>query len=273
MGQRPNLYQRGAEPHVPAPARNKRQRRDSWLGKPTVEFRMAFKQIYLSTLALIVCGTFSAAADDLETNIVNFPIIGSDHYNPDVAVNSANALIAAGREKACAAMEKVAEGKIDVSGNNQNVQDVCCLCRLLFIPKDPSQRLRSPGIGDARLLSYSMNRPEWPDVPFVIVSNMPLCIITGYRLEGMVEPPQEYLAYCESNGTSRTQLFSKPSAVSVSNALNAVFDSAAWTSIPWSSIAHVKNTNAVASDRIIKNWLEKTIRVQAANSDDKVDRK
>jgi hypothetical protein len=114
-----------------------------------------------------------------------------------------------------------------------------------------------------------MIRPEWPDVPFVIVSNIPLCIITGYRLEGIAEPAQEYLAYCETNGTFRTQLFSKPSPILVSNALNHVFDSVAWKTIPWNSIGHV-DTNAAESDRIVKDWVENQLRDQITNSGSRV---
>jgi hypothetical protein len=95
---------------------------------------MVCKHIWLNALALFVCGTLSTIADDLETNIVNFPTIGSDYYNPDAAVNSANALIVAGREKACAALEKVAEDKIDVNGNNQIFKTYsACAASSLFL--------------------------------------------------------------------------------------------------------------------------------------------
>ena len=212
-----------------------------------MKLRITFLQILTCLIA------FSASADPagLETNILNFPQISVDYYRPDVAVTCANAFISAGKEKACAVIEQFTEKRdrrdTDLESGIQINYNICFLCRLLFIPTNSSVPLRPPGLGAPSIgRYYSLHSPdtsEWPDLPFAIVDNIPLSLINGYALNGISEGGKSYLEYCEANGTFRSQLFPKPTSLSVSNALNKVFASPTWNAIPWNTLAHPAVTN------------------------------
>ena len=122
-------------------------------------------------------------------------------------------------------------------------------------------------IGDPLLLGYEFKMSDWPDLPFVIVSNMPLSISSGYAGSGVAEKGQDYLAYCKANGIFRTQLFAKPSSLTVSNALDQIFLSSEWASIPWSSFGKTTMTNLdwEQSSNIVENFVKNELRQQAAN--------
>ena len=220
----------------------------------------------LATVCLAVAcfafGVVSAVAGDLETNILSFPDIAFWKYRPDLAVASANALISAGKENACAALEKAG-----LDHREEINQNICLLCRLLFVSTNSNQCLRPPMIGDPRLLGHEFKMSDWPDLPFVIVDNMPLSITEGYMLEGTPELSWDYLAYCEENGAFRTELYSKPSALSISNALDQVFHSTQWQSIPWDAFGRpaLANLDSEQSSNVVENSVKDQLRQQAAN--------
>ena len=195
---------------------------------------------------------FSASADPagLETNVLNFPGIGAYYYRPDVAVACANTLISAGKEKTCTVLKQFTKkGDIDLETRIQLNESICLLCRLLFVATNSSTPLRPPMLGAPKLTPYSPDPSDWPDLPFIIIDNIPLSIIDGYAGQGLPEQGKDYLVYCEANGTFRSQLFSKPDSLSVSNALNKVFNSPTWRSIPWNTLAHSIVTN-VTQDQV-----------------------
>jgi hypothetical protein len=230
--------------------------------------RISITKTSLLILTWISIGSSLAVADDLETNILHFPGIAVWKYRPDLAVVSANALISAGKDKACAALENVAETNTGLNLDNWYInENICLLCRLVFVSTHSNQSLRPPMIGDPLLSGYEFNIADWPDLPFVIVSNMPLSMTSGYAGSGQAERGQDYLAYCKANGMFRKQLFSMPSAVSVSNALDQVFNSPRWESIPWNSFGKTTLTNLdwEQSSNIVENFVKDDLRQQAAN--------
>jgi hypothetical protein len=229
--------------------------------------RPAIAKTRLLILACTFIVSLPAIAGDLETNILSFPEIADWKYRPDLAITSANALISAGKENACAALEKVAEGNTGMNFSLRINQNVCLLCCLLFTSTNSNQSLRPPMIGAPLLSGYSFNSPGWLGFPFVIVSNMPLSMTSGYSLEGTPEAAQDYLAYCKVNGTFRTQLFSKPSSLAVSNALDQVFNTPTWESISWEAFGHITLTNLdwEQSSNIVENSVQDELRQQAAN--------
>jgi len=168
----------------------------------------------------------------LDEAILSFPNIGAGEFRPEQAVLSANALIAAGRNSACSALETVARAFPE---DYEVGQKVCHLCRVLFVPRTEGRALRPPRLGAPPLLPlHSMNDADWPCMPLAIVENVPLSITpTGYLLEGIAEKPDHYLAYCLSNGTFRTLLFPTPSPATASNALQEILVSPAWKAIKW----------------------------------------
>jgi len=89
-------------------------------------------------------------------------------------------------------------------------------------------------MGAMSALPYaSMPEEDWPDLPFVITNGVPLSMNLGYNLAGMEEQFENYLAYCEQHGSFRTNLFSTPTFLVASNALNNVLNSPAWKALEW----------------------------------------
>lgn len=89
-------------------------------------------------------------------------------------------------------------------------------------------------MGASTIMPYeSLKPPAWPDLPFAIVDGVPLCVYPGYALEGMAEKGEDYLAYCKANGVFRKEPFPAATSLSASNALNTLFESAAWKVLKW----------------------------------------
>lgn len=145
-----------------------------------------------------------------------------------------NALIDAGRDSACAALESAAKAKRELEEVYEADQRVCHLCRLLFVPNSTTNVLRRAGLGAPDLLPLESMKPsDWPHLPFAIVDDVPLSMTTGYMLAGVPEKADRYLAYCMSNGVFRTRPFPQPTFGSASNALNHVFSSQKWKALKW----------------------------------------
>jgi hypothetical protein len=193
---------------------------------------MMVNRIGLQALAAAVALSCCAASNDVEQAILSFPKISAWELRPDEAVRSANTLISAGRDSACAALEQFAKAKGDFLEGYEADQKVCHLCRLIFLPRIPTDTLRSPRLGAPELLPlHSMNSSDWPYMPFAIADNVPLSMTLGYSSGGRPESAESYIAYCMSNGVFRTQPFPLPSPVTASNALNRVLASSAWKSL------------------------------------------
>ena len=78
-----------------------------------------------------------------------------------------------------------------------------------------------------------MRDTDWPFMPFAIVQNVPLSMTIGYSLEGVPERADDYITYCMSNGTFRTQSFPVPSSTTANKALHEVLASPAWKALRW----------------------------------------
>ena len=173
-------------------------------------------------------------SSNLDQAVLKFPNINVWKFRPDEAVRSANVLIAAGQDAACASLERVGGVQREFPENNRVNERVCLLCRLLFVPQSNSVPLRPPWLGGPELLPWhSMKDEDWPDSPFVIAESVPLSISSGYSLEGNPESARRYIAYCKSNGVFRAKMFPIPTRISASNALQQVLTSPAWKALKW----------------------------------------
>jgi len=187
-----------------------------------------------------------AASNSLQTAILSFPEVAAYKYRPDVAADGANVLIGAGRDDACAALagvvtEQQKRLRAHIGFDQELSEDtdrinrkVCYLCRLIFTPSNSSQPLRPPRLGALSGMPYeSLKPPDWSDIPFVIINDIPLSMSLGYAGAGRPESAENYLAYCKANGSFRTKLLIKASSITASNALNQVFNSPAWKALKW----------------------------------------
>jgi hypothetical protein len=185
-----------------------------------------------------IVGAFSccAATNEIERAIASFPRIDAEEFRPDKAVQSANTLIRAGKGAACVALESFANARRERDINEK----VCLLCRLVFTRTNSSEFLEAPRLGMSQFLPYeSLKPPEWPDMPFAIINDVPLSVNLGYAGSGIMEQGEQYLAYCKANGTFRTQPFPEATSLTASNALNRLFNSAAWKALKWSFFGHL----------------------------------
>ena len=188
----------------------------------------------VQVLSVAVGMSCSAAINDLQRSISSFPEISAEHYRPDVAVASANALIAAGKETACAELDEAARSRSDLSNKERINDKICHLCRLVFTSANSSEPLRPPRLGALSGMPYEgLKPPDWPDIPFVIINDVPLSMSLGYAGSGIPERSANYLAYCKANGSFRTKLFARPTSITASNALNQVFSAPAWKALKW----------------------------------------
>ena len=191
-------------------------------------------RVVLQSLAIAVTLSCHADSNDVEQAILSFPKISAWDFRPDKAVQSANTLIRAGQNSACTELKKVAMAKRPLSEMYEVDQKICHLCRLVFVSKSSTNYLRAPALGAPELLPlHSMNISDWPYMPFAIVNDVPLSMTLGYTLEGVSERPEDYLAYCISNGVFRKTSFPVPTVNTASNALNVILPSPAWKALKW----------------------------------------
>jgi len=191
-------------------------------------------RLHVYLFALLLALSSSAGTNSIDQAILAFPKISAWEFRPDEAVRSANVLIAAGSEAACSALKRVGNAKWDFPEDYEMDQKVCHLCRLVFVPQTGGKPLRAPRLGAPELLPlHSMRDADWPFMPFAIVQNVPLSMTLGYSLEGVPERAADYITYCMSNGTFRTQSFPMPSSTTASNALHEVLASPAWKALKW----------------------------------------
>src|SRR5262245_30146690 len=128
-------------------------------------FSMKATPLLVYLAGAVVTASSLSATNDLESAILSFPKLTASEYRPDVAVASVNALISAGEN-----------------------EKICHLCRLVFTPTNASEPLRPPRLGASPLLPcYSMTPDNWPDLPFAVVSGVPLSLNPGYGLAGVAE--------------------------------------------------------------------------------------
>lgn len=190
-----------------------------------------------------------AASNTLEFVVRSFPEVDASRYRPDLAARAANAFIAAGEQVSLEILNGMANKPPDLSGPNtvgQKLNErealnrrIIFVSRLIYVPKRVGDPLRPPRLGGFQDLPYeSMARTReqlllWPYLPFVITNGIPLSMNLGYAGSGIPERAEDYLAYCRSNGTFRAEFFAQPTLQSASNALNQVFESAAWKGLRW----------------------------------------
>jgi len=221
-------------------------------------------QVALQLLAIAVTLSCHAESNDVEQAILSFPTISAWEFRPDEAVRSANMLITAGQKPACAALEKVAKAKRNFPEDYEVDEKICHLCRLVFIPKSSTKLLREPYLGAPELLPlHSMKDSDWPNMPFAIVNDVPLSMTLGYSLEGRAEKPEDYLAYCISNGVFRTTPFPVPTANTASNALNIILTSPEWKALKW------KDSGVGWSYSLSEDYAKETVWKQVENMPNK----
>lgn len=205
--------------------------------------------------------------------IQTFPRLEANRYRPDIAARSANILIAAGPAAAKAALESMIQtNRIytqirEINKRDELNQQLCHLIRLLFVSTNLACPLRAPQLGIYQSLPVlTMKTNDWPDLPFVRNNNIPLSFNLGYCFGGVPEPAANYLAYCTSHGSFRTELFADPSWVTASNALKQVLDSTAWRSLKWTDKEFGFTYNLDRGEVEKSLWEQITHLVQATNS-------
>src|ERR1017187_1962545 len=176
-----------------------------------------------------------AETNSIEDAVLRFPEISAWGFHPDIAVESANALVLAGRDSACAHLRQLAAKRWETIHQQEEAnQNICLLSRLVFVASSPSASLRAPRLGALSGVPYeSMSADAWPYLPFAITNEVPLSVTLGYNLGGFAERAVNYLTYCVSNGVFRTTPFPPPTPASASNALNQIFVSPAWKALKW----------------------------------------
>lgn len=199
--------------------------------------------ITITTVAAAILFQISsqAATNELELAIWSFPKVAAPKYRPDLAARSANILISAGSNSACAVLESLAKLKPGTNWTSDEVANydsanraICYLCRLLFSSNVPSEPLRPPRLGACQGIPYnSMSAEDWPDLPFAIVDKIPVSLIQGYVLGGVPEAAESYLAYCRNNGVFRTGPYAQATRESATHALRQLFSSSAWRKLKW----------------------------------------
>lgn len=220
-----------------------------------------------------------AASNDLEVLVRSFPGVNASGYRPDLSAQVANAFILAGEKASFTVLNRLAIPKHDLSGPEgmaefEEFEDlnrkICFVCRLLYVPRSEAEPLQPPRMGAPIDLPYrSMDPLLWPHLPFVVMNGIPLSMNLGYALLGRCERAADYLAYCRSNGAFRTESFAQPTSESVSNALQQVFDSAAWKSLRWRDpgLGWNYDLNEDDAKRLLRKQVQNlSMRSHAANS-------
>jgi hypothetical protein len=166
-------------------------------------------------------------------------------------VRSANTLIIAGQELACAALKKAAKSKWDVGEWYNLNQKICHLCCLVFVPKASNLVLRCPLLGWALLGLLDLLRDtNGLQSPLVIVDGVPLSMTDGYELLGLPEKSDDYLAYCISNGVFRTALFPGVNINTAGNALSKILDPPEWKAERWPTATLISTQGSSFGSRL-----------------------
>jgi hypothetical protein len=209
-----------------------------------------------------------AASNDLEFLVRSFPDVKASQYRPDLAVRIANSFISAGEKTSFEVLDRMAVPKHDLLGPEKITEfeefenlnrRICFVCRLLYLPRPGAEPLHPPRMGALVDLPYaSMDPLWWPHLPFAITNGIPLSMNLGYALLGKSERAEDYLAYCRSSGTFRAELFTQPNFQSASNALQQVFDSAAWKRLRWkdSGLGWNYDLNEEYAKRLLRKQVE-----------------
>lgn len=196
--------------------------------------------------ALIRDAPRNAATKELIAALPTFPEMPAENYRPDLAVQVANKFIGADPFDAIAALEVVARIKTPFPHNAE--QKVCHLCRLIFVPRSPTNQLHTPAqqrytVPDAIMAARG---PDWSCLPFAIVDQVPLSMVdaSGYIYAGkpLMEAAVDYLRCCQADGVLRTNQYPVPTAESAGNALYTLFTSPSWQSLKWSDAKQRQRT-------------------------------
>jgi hypothetical protein len=198
-------------------------------------------RVGIALVAILVGKCVFAESNSVDLAIASFPDIRVALYRSDIAVHSVNTLIAAGKDTAYPALDsRIASIRLLITNSQFDVyailnQRLCHMIRLLFISTNTSNPLRPPQLGlSTSLPVLTMNRCDWPCLPFFITNGLPLSIHFGYNVSGITEDAGDYFKYCKSNGVFRTELFINPTFIAESNAIKQLFGSSIWKSLKWS---------------------------------------
>jgi hypothetical protein len=114
-----------------------------------------------------------------------------DHYRCVPYLKAAMAVQALGRSRGLIALAKL------TAGADADDQPAIILCRMLFAKKTGS-KFRRPLVGAAGFLGKT-DYADWPLEPIELVDGVPFLITRGYKLAGLSESAERYLAYCIAN--------------------------------------------------------------------------
>src|SRR4051794_22723937 len=106
------------------------------------------------------------------------------------------------------------------------------MCRILYEPKG-EKPLRQPLFGALSLPYRTMPLERWPHYPLVLSGDTYFVLGDGYRLGGVPESVDEYLSYCQKEGTFRIRAVVVPSRAQALKDFRALTESERWKVIKW----------------------------------------
>ncbi|MEI6971569.1 MAG: hypothetical protein WCL44_08630 [bacterium] len=182
-------------------------------------FRLRCIGVTLTTILFLTPSVVAVTSNDLINAVLSFPPIGvHEGYRPDLAVKSANALIAAKPAMVLETLRLLAGAKYSAS-KRPTEERICCLCRLIFVPSGTNTMLVQPNFGFIMLFPHRTRLREFAcSAPFAIIEDVPLSFTIGPCGAGS-DAAQQYLEYCASNGVLRTKPFPIPTIATTSNAV------------------------------------------------------
>jgi hypothetical protein len=188
-------------------------------------------RLLLGGLALVCASLFllrqdTGVAQVKEVSLKELPDFQIAAYTADPYIDAAVMLHASGKDKACAALLKLAQDR-------EHDHQVIVLCRMLFVAKDKGE-FRRPLIGAAHFLADT-DYADWPLEPIELVDGVSFLITEGYTLAGRAEPAESYLKYCIENCAWNTALFKRQTEQQKRKALDKLLASPKWKAPPGDS--------------------------------------
>jgi len=182
---------------------------------------------------IIICCTSCGPGERIHLSAL--PSIEEEHckYRADPYINAAEILQQLGRDKAIAHLYKMARSKHPWPG-----QRVTILCRMLFTRKGAGSLFRGPNLGYPYFIDSDnslfppkeRSESEWPLAPIEVVDGVPFLVVRSYWLNGIAEPDEAYLQYCEMNCAWSSLRYSVKTAREKQNALDKLIKSPKWES-------------------------------------------
>jgi len=124
------------------------------------------------------------------------------------------------------------ESEYGIDIDSKTREQIGWICRLVFRPKANSL-LRPPGFGGLTLPFNTIKYSDWPIYPLAESNGIYFLLAEGYSLAGVAEDPRDYIKYCQTEGTFRTDYLTTPTEADAKNALDSLLKKEIWLKIKW----------------------------------------